>query len=66
MNEGIQGARSLLASIVSTCKLNDVDPVAYITETLKAILEGHPQSRIEELAPWNFQRKRCFVRTCFG
>jgi transposase len=46
---------ALLASIVATCKLNDVDPVAYITETLKAILEGHPQSRIEELMPWNFQ-----------
>ena len=34
---------TLLASIVATCKLNDVDPVAYTTETLKAILEGHPQ-----------------------
>ena len=46
---------ALLASVVATCKLSDVDPVAYITNTLQAILEGHPQSRIEELMPWNFQ-----------
>jgi hypothetical protein len=46
---------ALLASVVATCKLSDVDPVAYITKTLQAILEGHPQSRIEELMPWNFQ-----------
>ena len=45
---------ALLASIVATCKLNNVDPVAYITKTLQAILNGHPQSRVEELMPWNF------------
>jgi transposase len=45
---------ALLASIVATCKLNNVDPVAYITDTLQAILDGHPQSRVEELMPWNF------------
>ena len=39
---------ALLASIVATCKLNNVDPVAYITNTLQAILDGHPQSRVEE------------------
>lgn len=45
---------ALLASIVATCKLNDVDPVAYIAKTLQAILDGHPQNRIEELMPWSF------------
>ena len=46
---------ALLASIVATCKLNGVNPAAYITETLQAILNGHPQSRIKELMPWRFQ-----------
>jgi hypothetical protein len=46
---------ALLASIVATCKLNDVNPATYLTETLQAILDGHPQSRIEELMPWRFQ-----------
>jgi len=47
---------ALLASIVATCKLNDVNPIAYIAETLTAILDGHPQSRIEELMPWRFRK----------
>jgi transposase len=47
---------ALLASIVATCKLNDVNPVAYIAATLEAILKGHPQSRIEDLTPWRFSK----------
>jgi len=45
-----------LASIVATCKLNDVNPVAYIAQTLEAIIAGHPQSRIEDLMPWRFRK----------
>jgi transposase len=47
---------ALLASIVATCKLSDVNPVAYIAETLEAILNGHPQSGIEDLMPWRFRK----------
>ena len=47
---------ALLASIVATCKLNDVNPVAYIADTLGAILNGHPQNRIEDLMPWRFRK----------
>jgi hypothetical protein len=50
------GNWALLTSIVATCKLNDVNPVDYIADTLRAILDGHPQSRIEELMPWRFQK----------
>ncbi|MHC2635127.1 hypothetical protein ACVIU7_009435 [Bradyrhizobium liaoningense] len=46
----------MLASIVATCKLNDVNPVAYIAQTLEAIIAGHPQSRIEDLMPWRFRK----------
>ncbi|RWG80916.1 MAG: transposase domain-containing protein [Mesorhizobium sp.] len=42
--------------MVAACKLSDVNPVAYIAETLQAILNGHPQSRVEELMPWNFRK----------
>lgn len=45
---------ALLASLVATCKLNGVDPVAYLAATLRAILDGHPQSQIEDLMPWRF------------
>nr|WP_231711187.1 transposase domain-containing protein [Xanthobacter dioxanivorans] len=38
------------------CKLNEVNPVAYLAETLDAIINGYPQSRIEELMPWRFRK----------
>ncbi len=47
---------ALLASLIATCKLSDVNPVDYITETLRAVLDGHPKSRIEELMPWHFRK----------
>ncbi len=43
-----------IASLVETCKLNAVDPQAYLTATLTAIVKGHKQSRIDELLPWNY------------
>ena len=50
------GAQSwaLLASLLATCKLNVVDPAAYLVATLQAIVDRHPQSAIDELMPWRF------------
>jgi hypothetical protein len=33
-------------------KLNAVDPFAYLSATLTAIVKGHEQSKINELLPW--------------
>ncbi|SFE60383.1 IS66 C-terminal element [Sulfitobacter brevis] len=44
----------VIASLIETCKSNDVDPHAYLTNTLTAILAGHKQSKINELLPWNY------------
>ena len=44
-----------LASLVETCKINIVEPFAYLKSTLEAIAAGHPKSRIDDLLPWNFQ-----------
>ena len=46
---------AMLASLIETCKLNSVDPHAWLTTTLQAIVNGHKQSRINELLPWNYQ-----------
>ena len=46
-----------IASLVETCKLNAVVPQAYLTATLTSIVNGHKQSRIDELLPWN-----CFAK----
>ena len=46
---------AMLASLIETCKLNTVEPHAYISGILTAIVNGHKQSDIEGLLPWNFK-----------
>jgi len=48
----------VIASLIETCKLNDVDPHTYLTGTLSAIVNGHKQSDIDALLPWNYNRLR--------
>jgi hypothetical protein len=55
MKSGLKTGPCLRRSF-ATCKLNDVNPAAYIAETLEAIIDGHPQSRIEDLMPWRFRK----------
>lgn len=43
----------IVASLIETCKLNSVDPQKWLTSTLTAIVNGHRQSLISELLPWN-------------
>jgi transposase len=45
-----------IASLIETCKLNGVEPYAYLKATLEAIAAGHPSARIDELMPWNFDK----------
>ena len=40
------------ASLVETCKLNDVNPQAYLADVLATLDAGHPINRIDELLPW--------------
>ena len=42
---------AILHSLVRTCLLNDVDPVAWLTDVLGKIAAGWPRSRISELLP---------------
>jgi len=46
---------AILASLIETCKLNAVEPHAYISGILTAIVNGHKQNDIEALLPWNFK-----------
>lgn len=45
---------AVIASLIETCKLNGVDPYAWLAATLQAIVADHKQSRINELLPWNY------------
>ena len=39
-----------------TCKLNNVEPYAYLKATLKAIAQGHRAANIDKLMPWNIDK----------
>jgi len=55
-DEGAE-AWAAIASLIETCKLNSVDPQRYLTDLLTRLVEGWPQSRIDELMPW------CWAKT---
>ena len=44
-----------IASLIETCKINGIEPFAYLKSALTAIDNGHLQSRLDELLPWNFK-----------
>ena len=46
---------ALIASLIETCKLNQIDPFAWLSTTLTAIVLGHKQSNIDQLMPWAFK-----------
>jgi len=41
-----------LASLIETCKLNEVNPETYIADVLKRLVNGWLESRLDELLPW--------------
>ncbi len=43
---------AIIASLIETCKLNAIDPQAYLTDVISRIANSHPNSRIDELLPW--------------
>src|SRR5580704_12754153 len=46
-----------IASLIETCKLNDVDPLTYLTDVLTRIVNGHPNSAIDQLLPWAYRKQ---------
>ena len=48
---------AVLASLIETCKLNGVDPQSYLADVISRIVQGHPQSDIDQLLPWNLGRE---------
>jgi transposase len=48
---------AIAASLITTAKLNDVEPYAYLKDVLERMTNGHPMSQIDELLPWNWEPK---------
>lgn len=46
---------AVVASLIETCKLNHVDPLAYITDVLTRIVGSHPNRQLDGLLPWAYR-----------
>ena len=46
---------AIMATLISTAKLNDVDPLAWLADVLSRIADL-PQGRLAELLPWNWKQ----------
>ena len=45
---------AILASLIETCKLNNIDPEIYLADVFTRLASGHPINRLDELLPWNW------------
>ena len=45
---------AVIASLIETSKLNAIDPHAYLADVITKIINGHPNSRVDELLPWAY------------
>ncbi|RVO10615.1 IS66 family transposase, partial [Sinorhizobium meliloti] len=43
-----------IATLLQTAKMNNLDPLAWLTQTLERIANGWPSSEIDALMPWNY------------
>ena len=48
---------ALIASLIETCKLNDVNPAEYLADVITKLVNNWPNSRIAELTPWGWEQK---------
>jgi hypothetical protein len=45
---------AVIASLIETCKLCGVEPQAYLTDVITKIVNGHPNSKLDDLLPWAY------------
>jgi transposase len=44
-----------IATLMQTCRMNNVDPVAWLTQTLERIANQWPSAKLDALMPWNYR-----------
>ncbi len=54
-SEGGGRTWATVATLLQTAKMNGVDPLYWLSQTLVRIAQGWPVSEIEALMPWNFK-----------
>ncbi|MCP2000967.1 hypothetical protein J2S34_003450 [Nitrobacter winogradskyi] len=46
-----------VCSLITTAKLNDIEPFTYLKDILERMSAGHPISRLDQLLPWTGARQ---------
>jgi hypothetical protein len=46
---------AVVASLVATAQLNNLEPFAYLRDVLERMVDGHSTTRLDELLPWNWK-----------
>lgn len=49
---------AILATLIECCKLNGVNPADYLEDVISRLINGHLNSRLDELTPWNWKALR--------
>ena len=44
-----------VCSLITTAKLNNVEPFAYLKDVLERMSNGYPMNRLDEILPWNWR-----------
>lgn len=45
---------AIVCSLITTAKLNDREPYAYLKDVLDRMTNGHPGNQLDDLLPWNW------------
>lgn len=46
---------AVVCSLITSAKLNNLEPYAYLKDVLERMAKGHLASRLDELLPWNWR-----------
>lgn len=49
---------AILATLIECCKLNGVNPADYLEDVISRLVNGHLNSRLDELTPWTWKALR--------
>jgi hypothetical protein len=50
---------AIVASLVAIAKLNEVEPLAWLTDVLERMVSGRSKAtKLERLLPWNWQAEQ--------
>ena len=50
----MRGGETGRASLIGTCKLNGVEPYAYLVDLFRKLANGHLDKDIDALMPWAY------------